>query len=72
MADLTGLTKVYVTADSTQSRDFILKELKKNPALGVTSTAADAQFVLECREGSHKTYGTMMGRHGHDPRKRDV
>lgn len=47
LADLKGMKRVYVTADTTDARNLILKELKGS-ALEVVGSAENADFILEC------------------------
>ena len=49
IADLKGLTKVYVNAPSTERRKIILAELKKAPSLTVVNSPDQAEFFLEYR-----------------------
>jgi hypothetical protein len=60
IGDLKGMEKVYVSADSTDTRKFILAELKKYPALKVSSSADEAQFVLECTETGRIAVGGLF------------
>src|ERR1700730_1513255 len=53
IADLKDMSKVYVIADSTDARKFILDELKKYKALEVVASPDDAQFILECKQNGH-------------------
>jgi len=47
IADIKDLQKVYLSADSTDARNLILKEMKKYPALIVVSSPNEAEFFLE-------------------------
>ncbi|HZE69947.1 MAG TPA: hypothetical protein VE135_10545 [Pyrinomonadaceae bacterium] len=60
IADLKGMAKVYVTADSTAARSLILDELEKYPALEVVSLVDDGQFVLECVQTGHLAVGGLI------------
>ena len=53
MTDLKGMSRVYVGTDSTESRKFILDELKKYKALEVVNSPDEGQFVLECKQTGH-------------------
>ena len=48
IADLKGMSKVYVTTDTSQVRKYVLDKLKSYPALTVTGTPEEADFILEC------------------------
>jgi hypothetical protein len=48
ISDLKGLSKVYVSADSSQTRKYVLDELKNYKTLEVVSTVESAEFVLKC------------------------
>ncbi|HYX71752.1 MAG TPA: hypothetical protein VE732_03205 [Nitrososphaera sp.] len=54
ISDLKTLQKVYLTADSTDSRNLILKELKKYPALSIVSSPEEAEFFIEYRVLRHQ------------------
>lgn len=61
ITDLKGMSRVYVATDSTDSRKWILDELKKHPALKVEGSAEDADFILECKEtGKVVTSSTLI------------
>lgn len=61
IADLKGMNKAYVSADSTEARKFILEEIRKYKILEVVSSADDAQFVLECKQiGRVKTGSSLI------------
>lgn len=47
ISDLKGMTKVYVTADSTESRKWILDELKKS-TLMIVPSEDEAEFIIKC------------------------
>jgi hypothetical protein len=53
VADLNGMTKVYVATDSTDVRKFILGELKKAKSLEVVASPDQGQFILECKQTGH-------------------
>jgi hypothetical protein len=63
IADLNGMSKVYVITDSTQSRKFILDELRKYKTLTleVVSSPDDAQFILECKQTGHIIVPEILG-----------
>jgi hypothetical protein len=62
ITDLKKLSAVYVSADSTEVRKYVLAELKKSPSLKIVNTSDDAQFFIDCR----------MVRSTHFPGIRDV
>jgi len=62
IADLTGMNKIYVSADSTNSRKFILDELKKYPALQLVTSPDEAEFILECKQTGHIIVPEILGR----------
>ena len=47
ISDLKNLQRVYLTADSTDARQMILKELKKHPSLVVVNRPEEAEFFIE-------------------------
>ena len=49
ISDLKGLSTVYVSADSTEVRKYVLAELKKNRSMTIVNTADEAQLFLDCR-----------------------
>ena len=49
ISDLQGLSRVFVTADTTASRNFVLEELKKFSRLQVVNRSEDSDFIIECR-----------------------
>jgi hypothetical protein len=61
IADLKGMSRVYVGTDSTQSRKFILDELKRYKALEVVASPDDAQFILECKQTGHIIVPEILG-----------
>jgi hypothetical protein len=54
IADLKNLQKVYLITDSTDARNFILKELKKYSALNVVNSPDEAEFFLEYKVLRHE------------------
>lgn len=48
ISDLKGMTKVYVSTETTQVRKYVLDELKKDRALTVVPSVEQADFILEC------------------------
>lgn len=60
IADLKGLTKMYLSTDSTQARKYILDELKKDKTLEVVSSPDDAQFILECKQTGRIVVGGLV------------
>jgi len=50
ISDLKGMTKVYVSTETTQVRRYVLDELKKDKALVVVPSVEDADFILECAQ----------------------
>ena len=61
ISDLAGLNRVYVTADTTDSRKAILKELEGLKTLSVQSSPELGEFVIECREIDHGGGSTGSG-----------
>jgi len=55
------MSKVYVNADSTNARKFILEELKKYKALEVVPSPDDAQFFIECKQTGHIVVPEILG-----------
>lgn len=53
ISDLKGMSAVYVNADSTQARKYILAELKKYPTLKVVDSPDNAEFFLDCARNGH-------------------
>lgn len=62
IVDLKDSAKVYVTTDSTESRKYILNELKKYRALDVVVSPDEGQFVLECKQTGHITTSSDLFR----------
>jgi hypothetical protein len=60
ISDLKGMTKVYVSTETTQVRKYILDELKKEKSLIVVSSADVADFILECAQ-QERTGSLTMG-----------
>jgi hypothetical protein len=54
IADLKNLQQVYLIADSTDARNFILKELKKYSVLNVVNSPDEAEFFLEYKVLRHE------------------
>lgn len=50
IADIKGMSRVYLHTDSAQVRKYVLDELKKHKALEVVPSPDDAQFILECKQ----------------------
>jgi len=61
IADLKSMSKVYVIADSTQARKFVLGELKKYKSLEVADSPEEGQFILECKQIGHVAVGATGG-----------
>lgn len=60
IADIKNFQKVFVVADSTATRKFIVDELKKYPALVIVSSPDEAEFVLECKQNGHIVIGGLI------------
>ncbi len=54
-SDLAGKKKVYLLADTTDSRELIKKVIDKNKSLEIVSDAVDADFILEFKQISKTT-----------------
>lgn len=48
--DLTGKTKVYIVAETTQSKDEIKKNLSKEKVYEIVRDPDEAQFILEFKD----------------------
>jgi hypothetical protein len=53
ITDLKGMSAVYVSADSTEARKYILAKLKEYPPLKVVASPEEAEFFLECARNGH-------------------
>jgi hypothetical protein len=53
IGDLKGMSKVYVNADSTEARKYILNRLKEYPSLKVVASPDEAEFFLDCARNGH-------------------
>jgi hypothetical protein len=54
VSDLKAMQKVYLSADSTDARKMILKELRKYPSLSVANSPDEAEFILEFKVLRHE------------------
>jgi hypothetical protein len=53
IGDLKGMSKVYVNADSTEARKYMLNRLKEYPSLKVVASPDEAEFFLDCARNGH-------------------
>lgn len=60
--DIKGFRRIYVYAENAQSRERILKALKKAPEYEIVSDAQEAQIILEFKELSHHESMDKNGR----------
>ncbi len=59
LADVRGLTKVYVATEEGRDRKWILKEFKKYKQLEIVNRPQDAQLFMEYRTPDKAVYSGL-------------